>query len=34
MKIGIVGLGVVGLATGVVLAEQEHKIIGVDIDQD
>lgn len=33
MKIGIVGLGVVGLATGVVLAEQGHKIIGVDIDQ-
>ncbi|MCG2872128.1 MAG: UDP-glucose/GDP-mannose dehydrogenase family protein [Sulfolobales archaeon] len=33
MRIGIVGLGVVGLATGVVLAEQGHKIIGVDIDQ-
>lgn len=33
MKVGIVGLGVVGLATGVVLAEQGHKIIGVDIDQ-
>ncbi len=34
MKIGIVGLGVVGLATGVVLAEQGHNIIGVDVDQD
>jgi len=33
MRIGIVGLGIVGLATGVVLAEQGHKIIGVDIDQ-
>jgi UDPglucose 6-dehydrogenase len=33
MKIGIVGLGVVGLATGVVLAERGHKIISVTIDQ-
>jgi Predicted UDP-glucose 6-dehydrogenase len=33
MKIGIVGLGVGGLATGVVLAERGHKIISVTVDQ-
>ncbi|ARM74635.1 UDP-glucose dehydrogenase family protein [Acidianus manzaensis] len=33
MKIGIVGLGVVGLSTGVVLADQGHEILGVDIDE-
>ncbi|BCU69067.1 UDP-glucose dehydrogenase family protein [Stygiolobus caldivivus] len=33
MKIGIVGLGVVGLVTGAVLADQGHEIVGVDIDQ-
>ncbi|MGC9122316.1 MAG: UDP-glucose dehydrogenase family protein, partial [Thermogladius sp.] len=33
MRIGVVGLGVVGLATGVVLAEQGHNIVGVDIDE-
>jgi UDPglucose 6-dehydrogenase len=33
VKIGIVGLGIVGLSTGVVLAEQGHKIIGIDIDE-
>lgn len=33
MRIGIVGLGVVGLSTGVVLAERGHEVVGVDIDQ-
>ncbi|AWR93952.1 UDP-glucose dehydrogenase family protein [Acidianus brierleyi] len=33
MKIGIVGLGIVGLSTGVVLAEQGHKVVGIDIDE-
>lgn len=33
MRVGIVGLGVVGLATGVVLAEQGHNIVGVDVDE-
>ncbi|AAK41109.1 UDP-glucose 6-dehydrogenase (ugd) [Saccharolobus solfataricus P2] len=33
MRIGVVGLGVVGLVTGAVLADQGHEVVGVDIDQ-
>ncbi|XAF01703.1 UDP-glucose/GDP-mannose dehydrogenase family protein [Sulfolobus tengchongensis] len=33
MKIGIVGLGYVGLVTTAVLADQGHYIVGVDIDE-
>ncbi|BBG24867.1 UDP-glucose dehydrogenase family protein [Sulfuracidifex tepidarius] len=33
MKIGVVGLGYVGIVTSAVLANQGHHIIGVDIDQ-
>ncbi len=32
MKIGVIGLGYVGLVTSVVLAEHENRIVGVDID--
>lgn len=34
MRIGVVGLGYVGLVTAAVLADKGHDIIGVDIDQD
>ena len=33
MKIGVIGLGYVGLVTAAVLADQGHYIVGVDIDE-
>ncbi len=32
MKVGIVGLGYVGLTTGLVIASKGHEVIGIDID--
>ena len=34
MKIGIIGLGFVGLSFGSVLASKGHSVIGVDIDKE
>ena len=33
MKIGIVGLGYVGLPLAVAFAEEGHEVVGVDVDQ-
>lgn len=33
MRVGVVGLGYVGLITALVLAEKEHVVVGVDVDQ-
>ena len=34
MKIGVIGLGFVGLTLAVALASKEYRVVGVDIDEE